>query len=302
MFEPLVEALIRLKERLPENVKRSAGYLLVAPAIASVGVMAAGLTYLTYISFFTFDPIKLMIPEFTVKNYLDVFMKPVYASVMLRTFLISGLVSLSCLALAIPYSYYLVRTDSPTVQKILIVMALTPFFIGEIVKAYGWLIILGRNGVLSFISKSLFGYEVNLIYTPFAVYIGLLQTMLPFAIFVLTPAVTAVPRETEMAAQNLGATPLQSFFHVTLPQLKPGLLSAFLVTFTISATEYAIPDLLGGGLVDFVANQIYTTMFNSANYPLSAALSVSLTIAISVVVYLILKVGKLGNIFMRGGR
>ncbi len=297
----LVDLLIAVKERLPDKLKENTGYLLIAPAIASVGVMVAGLIQLTYISFLTFDPIKLFLPEPSIKSYLTIFSRPVYGTVMVRTLGISLLVSLSCLALGIPYAYYLVRTESPLLQKILIVLALAPFFIGEIVKAYGWLIILGRNGLISYVSKSLFGVELNLIYTPFSVYLGLLQTMLPFAVFVLAPAVAAVPRETEMAAQNLGATPLQSFIHVILPQLKPGILSAFLVTFTISATEYAIPDLLGGGLVDFVANQIYTVLFNSLNYPLAAALSIVLVLVVSLVVYLVLKIGRVGNIFIRGG-
>ncbi len=298
----LLDLLIKLKEKTPEAIRKRTGYVLILPAIVSVGVMVAGLLYLFYLSFQTFHPFKFIVYEFTIENYLDAFFKPVYQTIMLRTLSISLAVSLTCLLLGIPYAYYIVRTDSPILQKILIILALAPFFIGEVVKAYGWLIILGREGVLSSITEALLGFKASFLYNPLSVYMGLLQVMLPFAILIMAPSVTAVSREVEMAAQNLGATPLQAFIKVVLPQLKPGVLGAFIVTFTISMTEYAIPDLLGGGGVDFMANQIYMTMFNAADYPLSAALSITLTVVVSLIVYMILKFGKVGNIFVRGVR
>jgi putative spermidine/putrescine transport system permease protein len=105
-----------------------------------------------------------------------------------------------------------------------------------------------------------------------------------------------------MAAENLGAAPFQTFIKVVLPLIKPGVLGAFIVSFTIAVTEYAAPDLLGGGINKFVANFIYSIMFNAVNYPYAAAASIFLTLLVSLIVYLILKIWKIGNIFIRGLR
>jgi len=275
-------------------------YLLLLPAIISVGIMVVGLSYLIFISFVEFDPLQLFRMEFTFSNYIRIITEPVYLFVMLRTLSLSFITSLSCVLLAIPYAYLIIRTESPRIQKLLIIAVLTPFFIGEIIKAYGWLVVFGKNGLLTTISNTILGLEFNIMYTPLSVYIGLLHTMLPLAILIMVPSVAAVPRDTEMAAQNLGATPFKAFSTVILPQIKPGIIASIIVTFTLAATEYAVPDLLGGGLVNFVANTIYNILFNALNYPLAMALSVFLTAIISIIVYVLLKFGRVSNVFLRG--
>lgn len=290
-----------MKGSLAELLGKRIEYWLLTPALTSVGLMVAGLAYLLYVSFLTFDPLVLYRNELTLSNYLNALTNPTYLAVLIRTTILSMLTSLTCIVIAIPYAYLVVRTNSPLLQKALIVAALSPFFIGEIVKAYGWLIVLGRNGLLPSLTRMMFGTDIDIMYTPIAVYIGLLQSMVPLAILVLLPSMAAIPRETEMAAQNLGAGPFRSFITVIIPQLKPGIIAALIVTFTISATEYAVPDLLGGGLVNFVANTIYNTLFNALNYPLATALSMILTAIVSLIVYALLKVARVGNVFFRGG-
>lgn len=302
MFRFIINLLIFFKEKTPSSIKKRTGYLLVFPSIISVGIMAAGLVYLAFISFHKYDIFKLFLPEFTLENYINTFIKHGSLTTFIRTFYVSILVAVTCIALGIPYAYYMVRTHSPFIQKMLIFFTLVPFFTGDVIKAYGWLVILGKNGVLAWLTEALFGWAIRIINTVPAVFLGLLQILLPFSILIIAPSVAAVNREIEMAAQNLGATPIQTFFKVVLPLLKPGVLGAFIVSFTIAVTEYAAPDLLGGGVVDFVANFVYMIMFNAVNYPYSAAMSIILTLITSVIVYLILKIGKIGNIFIRGAR
>lgn len=302
MFRFIIDLLVLLKEKSPRCVKKNIGYFLILPAVISVGIMFAGLIYLIYVSFNKYDIFKLYVPEFTLSNYVKVFTSHGSVITFLRTFYLSFLVSLVCIILGIPYAYYMVRTNSSLVQKMLIVFTLVPFFTGDVIKAYGWLIVLGKNGFISWLSEILLGYRLEIINTATAVFIGLLQIILPLSILIIAPSIAAVSREIEMAAQNLGATPLQTFTKVVLPLIKPGVFGAFLVSFTISVTEYAAPDLLGGGINDFVANVIYMIMFNAVNYPYSAAMSITLTVLASIVVYAVLKLGRIGNIFIRGRR
>lgn len=280
--------------------KKRTGYLLTLPAIIAVGIMAVGLFYFSLISFFKYDIIQIFVPEFTLENYVRVFATEGVINSFIRTFTLTSITCVLCLILGIPYAYFMVRTKSLLLKRVLLLMTLVPFFIGEIVKAYAWLIILGERGLLGSVTLQLFHSPVSLINTPYAVLMGLLHMLLPMTILLIAPSVTAVSEYTEMAAQNLGATPRQCFFHVVLPQLKPGILGALIVTFAIGATEYANPDLLGGGVFDFVANVMYMMIFNAVNYPYGAAMGVVLVITLSAIVYIILKLGKIGNIFIRG--
>lgn len=298
----IITPLIFLKEKTPRIIKTHLGYFLILPTLFSIGIMFAGLLYLSYLSFQTFDVYQRFIPIPTMENYLKTILTYGSQIIFLRTFFLSFLASVISVILGIPYAYYIVRTSSPTIQKLLIILILVPFFTGDVIKAYGWLVLLGRSGLFGWLTEKIFGTAMSLINTPTAVFIGLLQVLLPLSILIMVPSIAALNREIEMAAQNLGATPFQSFSKIVLPLIKPGILGAFIVSFTIAVTEYAAPDLLGGGVNKFVANFIYMIMFNAVNYPYAAATSVFLTLIVSIIVYIILKMGKIGNLFIRGVR
>jgi putative spermidine/putrescine transport system permease protein len=291
-----------MKERIPGAIKRNLGYLLILPSVLSIGVMFTGLIYLAYLSFQTYDIFQRFIPVLTLENYYKTVFTSGSQTTFHRTFYLSLLASFASVVLAIPYAYYTIRTSSPLIQKLLIISILIPFFTGGVIKAYGWLAALGRTGIVGWLTEKLLGSAISLINTQTAVFIGLVQLLLPLSVLIVAPSIAAVNRELEMAAENLGATPFQTFIKVVLPLIKPGVLGAFIVSFTIAVTEYAAPDLLGGGINKFVANFIYSIMFNAVNYPYAAAASIFLTLIVSLIVYLILKIWKIGNIFIRGLR
>jgi len=159
-----------------------------------------------------------------------------------------------------------------------------PFFTGTIVRAYGWLIILGKRGLLNSVATALGLGRFDVFGTELAVVIGLFQLMLPFAILMLVPAIQAIDRSLERAALSLGANRVRTFRHVVVPLAKPGITAASIVVFTISMANFAIPWFLGAGTVDFMANFIHDIMLRSSNYPLAAALSVTLVLATSTIV------------------
>jgi putative spermidine/putrescine transport system permease protein len=302
MLGNLITFLIFMKEKIPRAIKRNLGYLLILPSVLSIGVMFTGLIYLAYLSFQTYDIFQRFIPVLTLENYYKTVFTSGSQTTFHRTFYLSLLASLASVVLAIPYAYYTIRTSSPLIQKLLIISILIPFFTGDVIKAYGWLAALGRTGMVGWLTEKLLGSAISLINTQTAVFIGLVQLLLPLSVLIVAPSIAAVNRELEMAAENLGATPFQTFIKVVLPLIKPGVLGAFIVSFTIAVTEYAAPDLLGGGINKFVANFIYSIMFNAVNYPYAAAASIFLTLIVSLIVYLILKIWKIGNIFIRGLR
>jgi putative spermidine/putrescine transport system permease protein len=292
----LIDGLIRLKKGIPGRLRRNPGYLLIIPSMISVGFLAAGLAYLTSYSFLKFHPSKLIIYELTLENYVKILWNPSYLGVFARTIWISLSASILAVALGFFYAYLTVRVESPLVRKLLLISLFIPFFSGDVIRVYGWLIIFGKNGLVSKLTQTLIGRSIDLIYTETAVLVGLTQIMIPVAVLMTAPALTFVKRELEYAAQNLGADELKTLRYVVLPLCKPGLIAALLTTLTLSMTAYAEPDILGGGKANFVANLMYTFMFNAADYPTSAALGVLLTSIISIVVFIFLKRFGLGTL------
>jgi len=300
-----VDALIALKERLPEDAYRNpptaVGYLLLVPALVLVGFLFVGMLLLAWYSVLTFDPIEILVYELTLENWRRLFATTGYHVIFLRTIALTTVVTVLAVALALPYAYLTVRVRSAPLRKLLLVSLFVPFFTGVIVRAYGWLIVLGREGVVNAV-LGVFGIgPVRFLASEGAVVLALLQIMLPFAIVMIAPAIQNVDRELELAASNLGADRLATFRRVVIPLAAPGIAGATIVVFTITAATFAIPDLIGGGRVDFVANLVYRTLFDSGNYPLAAATSVALVAVTSAVVVGIFRTIGSGTLGIRRG-
>jgi putative spermidine/putrescine transport system permease protein len=299
----ILNLLIFLKKLLPKSFYGKIGYLLLLPGVVSVGFLAVGLVYVGSYSIMTFDPYYMVLYRPTLDNYLLLLTTPAYLTIFLRTLRVSLIASISSIILGFFYAYVTVRTGSSILQKLLLISLFVPFFTGDVIRVYGWLIILGKNGLLSFVSRSLFGVSLNLIFTETAVAIGLTQVLLPLAVLMIAPAIVAVRRDLEFAAMNLGASEFRTLRHVVIPLSKPGLLAAFVATFTIGVTAFAEADILGGGKADFAANAIFNFMFNASAYPQAAALSVLVTLVASLVVFVVLKKVGLGTLmYSRTGR
>ncbi|GAK60114.1 binding-protein-dependent transport systems inner membrane component [Candidatus Vecturithrix granuli] len=277
------------KHLVPDWVIKHIGYVLLVPGVILVGFLVLGMLNIFWYSVLTYSPEQFIIHKFTLDNYIQFFKNPLHLKVFWRTFSISVLVTVFAVVFGFPYAYIVVRTRSNVLQKLLLVGLFLPFFTGEIVRAYGWLIILGKHGLVN-VLLNLFGIaNLNLIYNEFAVMVGLSQIMLPFAVLMLAPAITNINQDMELAAENLGANKFKTLCHIVLPLSAPGLVAASIVVFTLSMTEYAVPALLGGRLVNFSANTIYDTMFHVGDYPFGSALSVILVVGVSALVFCIFK-------------
>ena len=277
------------KHLVPDWVLKHIGYVLLVPGVILVGFLVLGMLNIFWYSVLTYSPEQFIVHKLTLDNYAQFFRNPLHLKVFWRTFSISVLVTIFSVSFGFPYAYIVVRTRSNALQKFLLVGLFLPFFTGEIVRAYGWLIILGKHGLVNVILSKFGLANLNLIYNEFAVMVGLSQIMLPFAVLMLAPAITNINQDMELAAENLGADKFKTLRHIVLPLSAPGLVAASIVVFTLSMTEYAVPALLGGRLVNFSANMIYDTMFHVGDYPFGSALSVILVVGVSVLVFFIFK-------------
>lgn len=287
----------------PARFEKGLPYLMLAPAVLLIGILVLGLIQIGDSSLRVLDTSTfLMSEDLTLANYHRALTESFFATVASRSLLGSVIVTIVTLILAFPYAYLMVRTPSSALRKFLLVALFLPFFIGQVVRAYGWLIILGNQGMVNEALGLVGVPPMRLLYNYPAVLFGLVQYMLPFAVLMLAPALTAIPAELESAASSLGANWLRTFRHVVLPLARPGLVGAGLVVVTLSLTDFAIPAILGGGTQDFIANAIYDQFFRTSDQGMGATLSLLLVAVGSLVVGLVFMLFGAGTLAMTGER
>jgi len=274
-------------------------WLLLAPALALTATLAVALVVMGDASLHVMDRATFRpSPDYSLGNYAQLLERPVYLRIVARTVLAAAIVTAVTIALAFPYAYMLVRTGSAAWRKLLLIALFLPFFLGQVIRAYGWLIVLGQEGLVNTSLTALGLPPAGLLYTLPGVMLGLVQYMLPFAVLLLAPAITATPYDLEQASTSLGARPWATFRHVVLPLAKPGLIAASVVVFTLTVTDFAMPEIMGGGTNDFVANAIYDGFFQIADPGLGAALAIVLTALgtlVAAIVFTTLGVGTLAH-------
>lgn len=287
----------------PARFGRAIPWLMLAPALLLVGLLVLGLWQIGDVSLRTLDTSTFLMSEaYTLANYQRAFTESLFAVVAWRSLAGSLIVTVVTLTLAFPYAYVMVRTSSPIIRKLLLIALFLPFFIGQVVRAYGWLIILGNQGMVNEALGLVGIAPIRLLYNYWAVLFGLVQYMLPFAVLMLAPALTAIPEELEAAAGSLGADWTRTFRHIVLPLARPGLVGAGLVVMTLSLTDFAMPAILGGGSQDFIANAIYDQFFRTSDQGLGSTLALLLVAAGSMLVGLVFTLFGAGTLAMGRAR
>ena len=253
------------------------GYLLSAPALALFfGLLLLPLALTLVLSFNVFDyEVGVKSGEWTLAQYANLLTDSYFYEIFLRTFWISALVTLLCVVIGVPEAYILSRMGTPW-RSIFLILILTPLLISVVVRAFGWSLLLGADGLINQAIQALGGRPIKMLYTPFAVILALVHVMLPFMIIPVWTSLQKLDASAEQAALSLGATQAQVMRMVVLPQVMPGLLSGTLIVFGLSASSFAIPGLLGGRRLKMVATVVYDQYLSELNWPMGAAIAVAL--------------------------
>ena len=196
--------------------------------------------------------------------YTKFFTDPFYMEIFGRTIVLSVKTTLVALLPASPTADFIARTKSKS-EGVLIVATIFPFLVSAVIRAYGWMVILGNSGLLNqfFMNLGIIEEPLDLMYTETSVMIGMIQLLLPYMILAITSVIQSIDKNVENAARSLGANPVQTFFKVTLPLSAPGVISGCILVFTMGMTSYITPQLLGGAqyltMTTLIYNQIKTT-------------------------------------------
>lgn len=258
----------------------SRGYLLSAPALALfVGLLIVPLGLTLVLSFNLFDyEVGVKSDSYTLANYVSLLSDSYFYEIFWRTFWISALVTLLCVVIGVPEAYILSRMGTPW-RSIFLILILTPLLISVVVRAFGWSLLLGADGLINQAIAALGGRSVKMLYTPFAVILALVHVMLPFMIIPVWTSLQKLDPAAEQAAQSLGASQAKVMRMVVLPQIMPGVLSGTLIVFGLAASSFAIPGLLGGRRLKMVATVVYDQYLSELNWPMGATIAVALLLA-----------------------
>ena len=253
-------------------------------------VFAVALLAIFQYSVRAFVPGELEPGGFTLSNFVAM-MKPVYGGVFLDTVLICAYTAIASLFAGYPLALALVRTPSARLRSALLIIAVTPLFLGEVVRTYSWIVVLGANG---FINSVLMGLgivdrPVQLMFTTFGVVVALVHVTLPLVVIMTAAGIAHIDPAYEKAALSLGARRMRVFLTITLPLSMPGVLAAVTTVFAWTFSAFATPQLIGGGKVNMVSNLVYQLGFASFNFPFAAALSVA-GLALTIVTLALLRI------------
>lgn len=211
----------------------------------------------------------------TLENFSDLFSDSYFRSVLWETVLMAIAVGGICILIGLLVAHYLVRSTSK-MRGLVLLLVISPLVSSVVVRTYGWLVLLENGGLINSIALNigLVDSPITFIGTRFAVVVGLVHVLLPFAVFTIMSSLQGVDPSLERASRDLGAGPVTTFRRVTVPLIAPGLISGFMLTFAISIGAYATVAVLGGGSLQTLATLVQERMVTSLEWGQAAAVAV----------------------------
>lgn len=208
-------------------------------------------------------------------NYEFFFRDYLYLRVYIESI---GMALLStCIATVFSYPFaYAIYKSSPAIKTLLILLIILPFYTSFLLRVYAWVGLLSASGGINavLIWLGIINEPINLLYTKFAVVIGIVYCYLPFMIIPLYVSLDKMDRECLEAAYDLGCPPIKAFFTVTVPLTKNGLFAGFLLMFVPAIGEFVIPEILGGANTLMIGRIVWNEFFNNRDWPFAAAIAI----------------------------
>jgi spermidine/putrescine transport system permease protein len=245
---------------------------------------------LTVLYAFTTSGNDLVNIQFTLDNFKKI-AEPIYLAVFKKSFQL-GLLSVAiCLVLGYTLAYVISRFQEK-VQSLLILLVTIPMWINTLLRTYAWISLLSDNGIINNLLTALGLQTVHMMYTDFAVVVGLVSDLLPFMVIPIHTSLCKIDKSLIEAANDLGANPLQTFWQVTFKMSIPGVLNGVIMTFLLSISTFVIPKLLGGGQYMLIGNLIENQFISVGNWNFGSAISLLLAAVILLAITGMKKIDK----------
>jgi spermidine/putrescine transport system permease protein len=224
----------------------------------------------------------LVKPGLTLANYLHLLSPTVFGMAVDSIFLAAG-AALLCLLTGYPFAYILASAPARA-QSLLLLLVMIPFWTNSLIRTYALVMMMKADGIINslLLSLGLIQEPLQIMYTPVAVFLGLVYTQLPFMILPLFAALKAVDPRLLEAGRDLGAGRLQNFFRITVPLTIPGIIAGLMLVFLPSLGCFYIADILGGSRTMILGNYIRDQFLVFRDIPMGSAASVTMTVVMGL--------------------
>ena len=236
----------------------------------------------------------------SLSNYSNFFKEPIYWLTFVRTAIYSIIVTFLTFVVALPVALYITKVVEPRYQGALTLLLLLPFWVSELVRVYGWMILLRESGVFNhfLVKLGILSQPVEMLYRDVTMVLGLIYTSMLFMVFPLISVLESLDDSLIEAAHDLGANAWTILYKIIIPHATPGIVSGSIVVFMLTLGNYLTPNLMGGKNSLWFTEQIYNQFIASFNWNQGAAFGFLLLVLSSIVVWLGLKLSrqKLGTV------
>jgi len=247
---------------------------LIGPAtfIVAAGLLIPIVILFRY-SLDQYEARRFVVEGYTLENYVTFFSDAYYLGVFFTTIKVALICTLVCLVLGFPLAYVLARTRT-RFKNILIMLVVLPLFVGNAVRAAGWMTMFGSKGMINagLVGFGIVDVPLDMMFTEGAVIVGIIAVNLPFMVLTLQSVIESIDRSVEEAAFSMGAGPWRMFWRVLWPLALPGIIAGIILTFILGMNAYATPVLLGGPEFKMMAPLVFGQM-QLGNWPFGAAVS-----------------------------
>ncbi|WP_420548003.1 ABC transporter permease [Curvivirga sp.] len=220
-------------------------------------------------------------------NYAEFFGEPFYWNTLARTAIMSVLATVITLVIGFPVSYYIAKIARNKPKKVLFLLCLLPFWVSELVRTFGWMILLRETGIVSSFLQwmGILDQPVEMLYNDITVVMGLVYTSMLFMIVPLVSTLDSLDDSLIEAGYDLGGNMISVMREIVIPHAMPGIISGCIVVFMLTLGNYLTPILLGGKSSMWFTGQIYTQFITRFNWELGAAFGFLLLALSSLMVW-----------------
>jgi len=280
---------------LREN-PQSQGLALISPTMLYLLVfMLVPLLLVVILSFLSRGPYGNVVYALNLQNYVRLG-DSLYLRILWYSLATATLTTLASLLIGYPLAYYIARAPAKQ-RSFLLFLILVPFWTNFIIRIYAWIMILRTEGLLNttLLNLGVIKAPLDILYTPMAVFIGMVYEFLPFMVLPLFTSLEKIEFIQLEAAADLGAQPWRAFLRVTLPLSVPGMIAGSILVFIPAMGMFVVPDLMGGAKTVLVGNLIRNQFLTARDWPFGAAASMVLLIGTLIVTLLYARRAGLGE-------
>jgi putrescine transport system permease protein len=216
-------------------------------------------------------------------NYIYIALDDLYFETYLSSLKFAAITAAICLLIAYPFAYFMARSPA-NIRPALLMLVMLPFWTSFLLRVYAWKMLLADNGVFNNFALwlGLIAEPMKMMHTPFSLVLGMVYTYLPFMILPLYANLVKMDLRLLEAAMDLGATPWQAFWRITVPLSKRGIAAGSMLVFIPCVGEFVIPELLGGPETLMIGRVLWDEFFSNNDWPMAASVAVVMVLLIIV--------------------